>query len=136
MTETNTDFDDKHRFAPGSKAGQKTQFKPGQSGNPKGPPKAKTQLWRYVCLYLDMTDAQFDKLKSKKKLKQVQRAAIKIVEDFTAGNASDNIKLAQYAIDRDLGKAFETVKVSGVEPLSDDECSGIREILRKNGCID
>ena len=33
------------------------QFKPGQSGNPAGPPKRRTQLWTYVCKYMEMTDA-------------------------------------------------------------------------------
>ncbi len=122
-------FDEKGRFAKGNDTGQR--FKPGQSGNPKGPPKAKTQLWRHICLYLDMTDAEFEKAKVKK-LTQAQRAAIKIVEDFIAGNVSGSLKLAKYAIDRDLGKALETVKVSGVEPLSDEECDNIRDMMKRN----
>jgi len=34
------------------------QFKPGQSGNPEGPPKHRTHLWSYFCRYMAMTDAQ------------------------------------------------------------------------------
>lgn len=119
-------------FAKGNDAGRKTQFKPGQSGNPAGVPRSKTMLWQYFCKYLDMTDSQFDKLKSKKTLKQAQQAAIKMVEDFKSGDVSGNIKLAKYAVDRDLGKALETVKVSGVEPFSDEECENIREIMKRN----
>ena len=41
-----------------SKPPKKHQFKPGQSGNPAGPPKRKTQLWNYFCQYIAMTDAE------------------------------------------------------------------------------
>lgn len=132
MPKKDKEFDAKHRFAPGNDVGGKTQFKPGQSGNPKGPPKAKTRLWMYFCQYLGMTDSQFDKLKSKKKLKQVQQAAIKMVEDFVAGFASSNIKLAVYTVDRDEGKALETIRVSSADPLTDEECENIRDILINN----
>jgi hypothetical protein len=31
---------------------KEAQFKPGQSGNPAGPPKRRTQLWTYFCRYM------------------------------------------------------------------------------------
>lgn len=39
------------------------QWKPGQSGCPNGPPRAKTQFYRYLCKYLEMTAQQLKKLK-------------------------------------------------------------------------
>lgn len=130
MTESKRkNFDGKGRFAKGNDAGRK--FKPGQSGNPKGAPRSKTQLWRYFCKYLDMTDAKLEKEKAKR-LTQAQQAAIKMVEDFKAGIPNGSLKLATYSIDRDLGKALEIVKISGVEPLSDEDCESIREILKNN----
>lgn len=111
------------------------QFPPGQSGNPNGSPPATTQLWRYFCKYMNLTDNQLEKLKAKK-LKQNQQAAIVLVENFKAGKFSGSGKLARYIIDREEGRALETVKITGVEPLSVDECEQIREILRKNGSVD
>lgn len=31
------------------------QFKPGQSGNPAGPPPARSNLWRWFCHWMAMT---------------------------------------------------------------------------------
>ena len=53
------------------------QFKKGEVHNPNGPPKARTQFYRYFCKYLDMTKPQLERLlKKKDKLKLVQIAAI------------------------------------------------------------
>ena len=32
-----------------------SQFKPGQSGNPKGSPKARTNLWKFINRFMEMT---------------------------------------------------------------------------------
>ena len=111
---------------------KENQFQPGQSGNPKGPPPARTQLWRYFCIYMAMTDVKFEHLKAKR-LTQAQQSAVKLVEDMKAGKLPPSSKFVQYCTDRELGKALETVKVTGREPLSDDECESIRDILRENG---
>ncbi|UCD51940.1 MAG: hypothetical protein JSW27_04740, partial [Phycisphaerales bacterium] len=42
------------------------QFKPGESGNPKGPPRRRTNLWTWFCKYMGMTDTQLAKLDPKK----------------------------------------------------------------------
>ena len=47
------------------------QFQPGQSGNPAGPPKRKTQLWPYFCEFMSLTDAGIEKL-DRAKLTQSQ----------------------------------------------------------------
>ena len=56
------------------------QFQPGQSGNPAGPPKRKTQLWVYFCRYMNMTDAEIEKL-DRAKLTQSQQMALSLVEN-------------------------------------------------------
>lgn len=107
------------------------QFKPGQSGNPKGAPAARTQLWRYVCIYMDMTDAKLTSTK-KKELTQSQQAAMKIVEDMKDGKASGSSRFAQYCVNRELGKPKEHVQIDSAPTLSDDECEDIRKLLRGN----
>ncbi len=125
-----TDRTAEGQFKPGNSEGNR--FPPGKSGNPAGQPVAKTQLWRYFCQFAGMTDAEIAKVK-KRKLTQVQKAALKLVANFAAGNYSKSRQLARYVIDREEGKALETVKITGEKPLSDDECESIRDILRKNG---
>lgn len=107
------------------------QFKPGESGNPAGPPVHRTQLWTYFCLYMALTNTEFEKLK-KKQLSQSQRTAIKLIKDMKDGKHPRAARFAQYCIDRELGKAQEHVKITGEKSLSDEECEKIRGILRKN----
>jgi hypothetical protein len=57
------------------------QFQPGQSGNPAGPPKRRTQLWVYINKFMEMTDAQL-KRQHGKKLTAAQQIALKLV-DYT-----------------------------------------------------
>jgi hypothetical protein len=107
------------------------QWKPGESGNPAGPPKAKTQLHRYICIYLDMTDAELNKI-VKTALTQAQRAAMKLVRALKSGKGIKSENFTRYLIDRDLGKPQENVKVTGDTPLTDAECDDIRKKLLKN----
>ena len=60
------------------------QFKPGQTANPKGPPKRRTQLWVYINQFMAMTDSQLKKA-SQKRLTQAQQIALKLVENAKAG---------------------------------------------------
>ena len=71
------------------------QFKPGQSGNPAGPPKRRTQLWVYICTYMEMTDAQLASLE-RETLTQAQRVALKLVENAAQGLGCDSERLARY----------------------------------------
>lgn len=106
------------------------QYKPGESGNPAGPPIHRTQLWTYFCEYMGMTDSQLEKVKAKK-LSQSQQTAIVLVENIKVGKFSGSGKLMRYVVDRELGKAQESIKITGVEPLSGDECEAIRKVLRE-----
>jgi hypothetical protein len=44
---------------------KESQFKPGESGNPKGPPVHRTNLWVWFCKYMSLTDAKLAKLDRK-----------------------------------------------------------------------
>lgn len=107
------------------------QFKPGEVANPKGPPAARTQLWRYFCNYMDMSDQQITTAK-KKALTQSQQAAMKLVEDVKDGKFPKSSRFAQYIVDRELGKPKEHVQLDAAPTLSVDDCESIREILRRN----
>ncbi len=111
------------------------QFKPGEVANPAGPPKARTQLWRYFCTYMDMTDAKLKSTKAKL-LTQSQQAAMKLVEDMKAGKLSRSSKFMQYCVDRELGKPKEHVQIDSAPTLSADDCESIRDILRQNANSD
>ena len=108
------------------------QFKPGQSGNPKGPPKQRTQLWVYFCEYMQMTDSQIAKL-VRKKLTQAQQTALRLVENAKNGEYSGSERLARHVFDREEGKPTEYLVVGGNEnAISDDECDEIRKLLKRS----
>ena len=107
------------------------QFKPGQSGNPKGPPVRRTQLWVWFCKYMNMTDAQLAKL-AKTKLTQAQQAALAIVENMKNGKYSGSQRLAKDIFDREEGRAVEHIIIGDETALSDDECEEIRKLILEN----
>ena len=106
-------------------------FKPGQSGNPKGPPKRRTQLWTYFCRYMNMTDAEVKK-QDRKKLTQAQQTALRLVKNAKNGKYSGSERLARHVFDREEGKPTEYLVVGGNDNmLSDDDCDEIRKLLQK-----
>ncbi len=105
------------------------QFKPGQSGNPAGPPKRRTQLWVYICTYMEMTNAEIKKLK-RAEMTQVQQSALKLVRQAKAGKYCGSERLARYIVDREEGKATEHLIIDQDNSLSDAECDEIRAVLR------
>ncbi len=107
------------------------QFQPGQSGNPKGPPRRRTQLWVYINQFMEMTDAQLKK-QIPKKLTQAQQIALKIVEAAKNGEGCGSERLARYCVDRDEGKATEYLVIDDDKDLSDTECEQIRELIKVN----
>jgi len=107
------------------------QFPPGQSGNPNGPPKRRTNLWVWVCNFMQMTDAKLKKL-DEKKLTQAQQSALKLVGNMKDGKYSGSERLARHIFDREEGKAVEHILIGNEDVLSDAECDEIRDELRKN----
>jgi len=107
------------------------QFQPGESGNPKGPPVRRTQLWVYFCKYMTMTDTELKKL-DRSKLTQAQQVALKLVENAKDGKYSGSERLARHVFDREEGKAVEHLVIENENALTDEECEQIREALLKN----
>ena len=107
-----------------------SQFKPGQSGNPNGSPKGRTNLWKFICTYMGMTGAELASLE-RETLTQAQGVALKLVENAAQGKGCDSERLARYCVDRDEGKASEHLIIDKDNDLSDAECEEIRTVLRR-----
>ncbi len=96
---------------------QEYQFKPGQSGNPDGPPNHRTNLWVWICKYMNMTDSEMEKLNGKN-LTQVQQVALRMVESAKAGRGLGCEKLVRYIVDREEGRAMQTQVVEDMGKMS------------------
>ena len=107
------------------------QFKPGESGNPKGASVRRTNLWIWICKFMALDDKGLAKL-NRTKLTQAQQTALKLVENAKDGKYSGSERLARYMIDREEGKAIEHLIVENENTLTDEECENIREVLLKN----
>jgi hypothetical protein len=107
------------------------QFQPGESGNPKGPPKRRTNLWVYFTRYMAMTDAQLTKL-IRTKLTAAQQTALNLVQSAKAGEGCGAERLARYVVDREEGKAAEHLVIDKDSDLTNAECEELRELIREN----
>jgi len=105
------------------------QFQPGRSGNPNGAPKSRTQLWTWICKYMQMTDSEIKKLK-RPEMTQAQQSALKLVRQAKAGKYCGSERLARYIVDREEGKATEHLVIDQDNSLSDAESDEIRAVLR------
>ena len=92
------------------------QWQPGQSGNPAGSPKAKTNLYKHISKYSGMTDAELAQL-DLESLTQSEKAGLKIVQDMAAGNRTGAEGMARYIVDREEGRIPENLRVD-VQPQS------------------
>ena len=110
---------------------EEAKWPPGQSGNPKGSPKRRTNLWVWFCKYSALTDTEFAKL-DRGQLTQAQQSALKLVENMKAGKGSGSERLARHVFDREEGRAVEHLVIEDENTLTDAECDEIREILRRN----
>jgi hypothetical protein len=107
------------------------QFKPGESGNPKGPPKRRTNLWVWFCKYMELTRKQIEKL-DRDKLTAAQLSALTMVEKTMNGQYTASERLAKHVFDREEGKPTEYMVVGGNDNvLSDEKCEEIRKLLQK-----
>ena len=77
------------------------QWKPGESGNPKGAPRAKTNLYRYICEYLEMGSKELASVKVKN-LSLVRQAAYNTAVKM-------DWKRQQEIINRDEGKVPDRI---------------------------
>lgn len=107
------------------------QFEPGHSGNPKGSPIHRTNLWVHFTKYMNMTDEQLTGL-DRTKLTQAQQTALKLVEQARSGKGCGAERMARYVIDREHGKAAEHLIIGNENDLTDEECEQIRQTILRN----
>ncbi|MCX5644378.1 MAG: hypothetical protein NTZ17_06795 [Phycisphaerae bacterium] len=106
------------------------QFKPGESGNPDGSPKHRTNLWVWFTKYMNMTDAESAGLDAAQ-LTQAQQTARSLVEKVKAGEKVGSTIMARYIVDREEGKAAEHLILDNGAELSHEECEEIRKQMRE-----
>jgi len=80
-------------------------WKPGQSGNPKGPPPSKVQFWRYVQIFTEMSAAKFKAVK-------VQTLPInqQLAYGFVVAMLDGDWQRIKEALDRDEGPIIKKVE--------------------------
>jgi hypothetical protein len=122
--------DDDYKVGPGCPP-KEHQFKPGESGNPDGPPKHRTNLWVYFTQYMGMT-ADERAAVDRTKLTAAQETALEMVEQAVKGKGCGFERLARYIVNREEGRAAEHIILGAGTDLSDAECEEVRALLRGN----
>ncbi len=122
---------DDYKVGPGCPP-KEHQWQPGQSGNPAGSPKAKTNLYKHIGKYSAMTDAELAQL-DLESLTQSEKAGLKIVQDMAAGNRTGAGDLAKYIIDREEGKIPERIITDQeqIQELSPDDRATLQAIAKE-----
>jgi hypothetical protein len=120
--------EDDYRVGPGCPP-REYQWKPGESGNPKGNVRHRTHLWEYLTQYMAMTDAEVAKL-DRAKLTQAQQTALGLVKRIKAGEKLGSTAFARYIVDREEGKAVEHIIIGEGIDLTDDECEELRNLIQ------
>jgi len=119
--------DEGYKVGPGHPP-KEHQFQPGESGNPDGSPRHRTNLWVYFTDYMRMTAEQRAAI-DQTKLTAAQETALKMVEKAVKGKGCGFERLAKYVIDREEGKAAEHIIVDGDAGLTDAECDEVRSMI-------
>jgi hypothetical protein len=106
------------------------QWKPGESGNPKGNVQHRTNLWVYFTQYMAMTIEEREKI-DRTKLTAAQETALKMVEKAIKGKGCGFERLARYIVNREEGKAPEHLILDNSANLSHEECEQLRAQMRE-----
>lgn len=108
------------------------RFAPGQSGNPAGAPKARTNLWRYFCEFVGLAEKEVAAIQKDRAQPLARRTAAKqALQLWKKGLIGVGLPFTMYAINRDEGKPTERVEMQAVDVLSAEECEEIRKAMRK-----
>ena len=121
--------EDGYKVGPGCPP-KECQFKPGESGNPKGNVKRRTHLWEYFTHYMGMTAAGIGKL-DKTKLSLAEQAALRLAKAAAQGKRCPADRFARYSIDRDEGRPIEHLVLDEGADLSDARCEELARMLRQ-----
>lgn len=107
------------------------QFKPGQSGNPAGPPKARSNLWRHLCTVMAMSPKEVAKFARRKDLTLAQLIAVKNVQQIRKGICRKDVAaIVKIMIEHDEGKPAVDVHMTTEPPLTPEECDEIRRAMK------
>lgn len=111
------------------------QFRPGQSGNPAGPPPARTHLWRHFCEFEGLTEAEIATVQRDKTQSVSRRTAAKqALQLLRAKKLTGTTVLFTRAIwDRDEGRAVAHVVMESADVLTAEECEEIRQAMKAGG---
>jgi len=104
------------------------RWKPGQSGNPAGPSRPRTNLYFHLCKYIGMTNRRLKEIGNRKDLTQAQRIALTLVAQLRAGVPRRNvIRVLEQLIDREEGKPPISIRIAPDDrALTPRECEEIR----------
>jgi hypothetical protein len=127
------DQGEENKIGPGHPPRQ-YQWQPGQSGNPDGPKVRRTNLWVWICKYLELTEAEFNEL-DRLTLTMAQLSALTMVEQMKKGERCPSEKLVEYCVNRDLGKTPDRHEVlqnpQDPEPFKPGERELLSELAKQ-----
>ena len=103
-------------------------FKKGEVSNPNGPPRARVQLWRYICQYMDMTDKELASIK-KSDLTLSQQAVLNLARSMLIPK---NYQPIRDVIDRSEGKVPDHIVQQTAEITNAEAMEILREAIDKN----
>lgn len=106
------------------------RWKPGQSGNPKGQPRHRINLWTWFCKYMAMTGKDRAKI-DRTTLTAAQETALRMVERAVQGKGCGFERMSRYIVDREEGKAAEHIILDGGNTLTDEECDEVKVLIRE-----
>jgi hypothetical protein len=107
------------------------QFQPGQSGNPAGAPRARTNLWPRFCEFEGLTEAEVKRIQNDKNEPLVRRTAAKqALQLYKKGIGGTGIIATKEIWNRDEGKPTEHVRYEREEAMTPQECEELRRLLQ------
>lgn len=106
------------------------QFQPGQSGNPAGAPKARTNLWPHFCSFEGMTEAEVRQVQQDKHQPLARRTAAKMaLQYWRKGLIGVGLTWSMYVVNRDEGRPTQHVPYDEPAALTPEECDEIRGLM-------
>lgn len=110
------------------------QFAPGQSGNPAGTPASRANLWRYICGFLALGEAEACRCQMDKTRPLAMRIAAKqALQLLKKGLGGVALHATMRMWDRDEGRPVAHVVMESPDVLTPEECDEIREAMRTGG---
>ena len=113
----------KRGMNPNSLANLMPPVQPGEIRNPTGPPKAKTQLLRYICYYLSLTPKQLKRQLKADDMTLAQRGALDAATKIGRGEWQRTKQLierdakSEGEVDQSIKLIIEYIDASSKNPI-------------------